>query len=168
MFRFLRSVSADAGLAFNTSAWPACALVLGLATLAVQGCARNASEQPEKHTARKVPTETPPSPPEPARENDASASHAAREDFERALNQNLERLDEQLRELETKIANLKGTVTADWTERLEALDAKRKAARSKLDEMRKSTGEAWEHLRQEAHKAKDELEQAVSEALKAL
>jgi uncharacterized protein HemX len=143
---------------------PAFVLALGLAALIAQGCAQKADEEPIEHTARKVPAETP----EPKAENEAETAPGvvakAKEEFERTLNQNLERLDEEIREMQSKVANLKEAAKAEWAEKLAKLEAKRTEAGAKLDEIRKSTGEAWEHLREGAGKAWEELEQAVKNA----
>jgi transketolase len=88
----------------------------------------------------------------------------AKEEFERTLSQNLERLDEEIREMQSKVANLKEAAKAEWAEKLAKLEAKRTEAGAKLDEIRKSTGEAWEHLREGAGKAWEELEQDVKNA----
>jgi chromosome segregation ATPase len=90
----------------------------------------------------------------------------AKEEFERTLNQNLERLDEEIRELQSKAVNLKEAAKAEWAEKMAKLEAKRDEAGEKLDEIRKSTGEAWEHLRDGADKAWEELERSVKAAVK--
>ena len=143
---------------------PAFVLALGLAALIAQGCAQKADEEPIEHTARKVPAETP----EPKAENEAETAPGvvvkAKEEFERTLNRNLERLDEEIREMQSKVANLEEAAKAEWAEKKAELEAKRTEAGAKLDEIRKSTGEAWEHLREGAGKAWEELEQAVKNA----
>jgi uncharacterized protein HemX len=145
---------------------PAFVLALGLAALIAQGCAQKADEEPIEHTARKVPAETP----EPKAENEAETAPGvvakAKEEFERTLNQNLERLDEEIREMQSKVANLKEAAKAEWAEKMAELEAKRTEAGAKLDEIRKSTGEAWEHLREGADKAREQLEHAVKAAVK--
>jgi uncharacterized protein HemX len=134
----------------------------GLAALVTQGCAQKAAEEPMQHTARKVPTETL----EPKAENEPGAVATAKEELERTLNQKLEQLDEEIRELQSRVANLKDKAKAEWAEKMAELDAKRKKAGEKLDEIRKSTGEAWEHLREGADTAWEELERSVKAAVK--
>ena len=136
-----------------TTTWPLAAICIALMT---QGCARQQpAEQAVEHTARKVTPETVPG---------GTTSQSVRETFERSLTTNLERLDEEIRELQSKVATLGEKAKAEWTEKMAALDAKRKAAEAKLDEIRNSTGEAWEHLRDGAKNAWDDLEQAVKQA----
>lgn len=77
-----------------------------------------------KHTARKVPTETL----GPKAENEPGAVAIAKEELERTLNQKLERLDEEIRELQSRVANLKDQAKAEWAEKMAELDAKRKKA----------------------------------------
>jgi uncharacterized protein HemX len=145
---------------------PAFVLIPGLlATLALQGCAQKATEQPLEHTVRKVPAETAESPPEPRAEEASGAVAQAKADFERMLNRKLEGLDEEIRELQRKVATLQETAKAKWTEKVAALEAKRREAGAKLEEVGAATGEAWEHLRDGAERAWDELEQAVKKAV---
>jgi hypothetical protein len=149
------------------SAFPAIMLLLGaLAMPVLQGCARQPVEQPQEHTVRKVPVETPVPPSEPAPEKGTSAVLEAKDKFERTLNENLERLDEEIREVQAKVANLKDAAKAEWTEKLAEVNAKRRAAEAKLDEVRKAAAGAWEHLREGADRAWDELEQSVEKARK--
>jgi len=145
---------------------PAFVLVLGVTALVLHGCAQKANEEPLEHTVRKVPAETPVATPEAQPEKPAGAALNAKEEFEHTLNQKLEELDEKVRELKSRVENLKESAKAEWVEKLADLDAKRKAAEAKLEEVRKSTGEAWEHLRVGAHKAWEELERAAQETVK--
>jgi uncharacterized protein HemX len=146
---------------------PAFVLVLGAVALGVQGCAQKANhDEPLEHTVRKVPAETPVATPEAEPEKALGGVSEAKQEFEHSLHQKLEELDDEIRELQSKVANLKESAKAEWAEKLAALDATRDAAESKLEEIRKSTGEAWEHLRDGAREARDKLEQAVKEAMK--
>lgn len=114
----------------------------------VIGCA----EKPVEHTVRKVPTET------------TEAPQDAKAQFEAMLKDKLEKLEEEIRELKMKAGKLKDAAKAEWTEKVAELDAKQNAAREKLDELAKSTGEAWESLEEGAKKAWKELEEAVRKA----
>jgi hypothetical protein len=132
-------------------------LIGGIMALAAQGCAQKPpSGQAVEHTVRKVPPDA-----EPSSGNEGPND---KEGFERALNMQLERIDEEIREIQAQVANLKEAAKTQWSATLDELAAKRRAAEAKLDEIRTSTGEAWEHLREGAHKAKEELEQAVKKA----
>jgi uncharacterized protein HemX len=142
-----------------------CLLVIGVVALAAHGCAQKASEQPLEYTVRKVPAETPVATPEAQPEKANVTLLKAKEEFEHTLNRKLEDLDEKIRDMRSKAADLKESAKAEWAEKLAELDAKRKSAEAKLEELRKSTGEAWEHLRDGAHKAGEELEQGVKRAV---
>lgn len=134
-------------------------LLAGVVALAASGCVQKQSaEQPVEHTVRKVPPET--------ESGGTKADTQAKEQFERALNMKLERLDEEIREVQARVANLSEAAKAEWTEKMADLSAKRKAAEAKLDEVRKSAEGAWEHLREGADRAWEELEQAVQKARK--
>jgi hypothetical protein len=113
---------------------------------------------PVEHTVRKVTPETTP--------GSAKTEPNIKEELERSLNMKLERLDEEIREIQVKVANLTEAAKAEWTEKMADVAAKRKAAEAKLDEVRKSTEGAWEHLRAGTDRAWEELEQAVHKARK--
>lgn len=148
---------------------PAMVLLLGVITAPViEGCARQADSEPKEHTVRKVPVETPAPKPEAASEKETSALLDAKDKFERTLNEHLKRLDKEIRELQTKVANLQESVKAEWTEKLTEVAAKRKAAEAKLEEVRKAAAGAWEHLREGADRSWEELERAVEKARKEL
>jgi len=134
-------------------------LLAGGVSLAASGCAqKQPAEQPVEHTVRKVTPAT-----EPERKK---ADTQAKEQFERALNMKLERLDEEIREVQARVTNLTAAAKAEWTDKMADLAAKRKTAEAKLDEVRKSAAGAWEHLREGADRAWEELEQAVQKARK--
>lgn len=133
-------------------------LVAGLFAIAAQGCAQKSAEKPVAHTVLKVTPETEPG----GKKEDTRA----KEQFERALTMKLERLDEEIREVQTKVARLTDAAKAEWTEKMAKLVAQREAAEAKLEEVRKSAEGAWEHLREGADRAWGELEQAVQKARK--
>lgn len=144
-------------------------LVIG--TLVVHGCARKADESPVQHTVRKVPTETTEAPAElDAAKTQAEKTQAdplnAKETFQESLGQTLTRVDAELETLTSHVAALAEEARAEWNEKLAALNAKRAEAETKLNEIRKSSGEAWEHLRDGAQNAWDELQKAVGAAVK--
>lgn len=111
----------------------------------VLGCAG----KPVEHTVRKVPAET------------SQERRQTKAEFEGMLKDELEKLEEEIRELKMKGEKLKDTARAEWNEKVAELDAKQKAARDKLDAVAKATGAAWEHLEEGARKALEELETAV-------
>lgn len=135
-------------------------LAAGVIVMAGLGCARTPAEKPVEHTVRKVTPETTPG-------NEKFAS-GTKEAFEQRLRHNLERLEEEIREVETRVANLKDAAKAEWAQLVADLEAKRVAAEARLDEVRKSAEGAWEHLREGADRAWEELEQEVQKARKKL
>lgn len=134
-------------------------LVAGIIGIAAQGCAQKPMEKPIEHTVRKVTPETTP--------GSAKTEPNIKEEFERSLTLKLERLDEEIREVQAKVANLAEAAKTKWTEKMADLAAKRKAAEAKLDEVRKSAEGAWEHLREGTDRAWEELAQAVQKAREA-
>lgn len=138
-------------------------LGLSLSIAFTTGCATEQAGQPVEHSVRKVVVdESQPAPERVAGEPQVDAS--AKNEFEATLKKNLEHLDEELRELRTKVGALQEAAKAEWTTRLTELDAKRRATEAKLEEIRKSASGAWEHLREGAGRAWEELEQAVKKA----
>lgn len=135
-----------------------------LATLGSQGCAQKTVEESEAHTVRKLPAEPPVSAPGPEAEKKPDAISETKGDFEHALNGSLDRLEEDVRALKAKAASLQEAAKARWIETAADLDAKFQAAESKLDEVRKATGDAWAHLRDGARSAWKDLEDAVRKA----
>lgn len=151
---------------------PALVLALiALNTLVTHGCAQKPVVEPQQRTVHKIPSEppetaagNPETPPPTQTEAAINAAMKAKQDFQETLAGNLRRLDEQRLELQLEVATLTEKTKAEWTEKLEELDAKREAAEAKLDELRSATGEAWEHLREGSQAAWQELETALKKA----
>jgi hypothetical protein len=61
---------------------------------------------------------------------------------------------------------LKDEAKTRWNEKMADLEAKQNVAREKLDELGKSTGEAWGHLEKGAQSAWDDVRKAFQEAAK--
>lgn len=114
----------------------------------VVGCA----QKPIEHTVRKVPAEA------------SEELMQTKAEFEGIVKAKLEKLDEEVRELKMKAGKLEQSARSKWSEEVAELDARQKAARDKLDEVAKSTGEAWKSLRGGAQNAWEELEKAVEKA----
>lgn len=114
----------------------------------VVGCA----EKPVEHTVQKVPAET------------SEDTEQTKAEFEGTLKASLEKLEEEVRELKMKAEKLEQAARTKWVEEVAELEAKQKAAREKLDEVAKSSGEAWKSLRYGAKNAWEELEKAVRKA----
>lgn len=89
-----------------------------------------------------------------------------KQEFEQTLTEHLDRLRDEIRAARTKTATLTESARAKWGETVADLEAKQKAARAKLGEVTESTGEAWEHLRDGAKHAWEDLERAVKNAVK--
>jgi chromosome segregation ATPase len=134
-------------------------LLVGVVVLTSQGCAqKQPAEKPAEHTVRKVTPE--------AATGGTNTDPETKEQFERALNMKIERLDEEIRELQAKVGSLKDAAKAKWTEKMAEVTVKREAAEAKRAEVQKSAEGAWEHLREGADRAWQELEQAVEKAQK--
>lgn len=88
----------------------------------------------------------------------------AKQEFEKMLTEQLDRLREEIHELRTRSVTLKEAAYTKWSEAITDLEAKQAAAREKLGEITRSTGAAWERLRDGAKIAWDELEKAVRKA----
>lgn len=88
----------------------------------------------------------------------------AKKEFEKTLNEKLEQLRQEILETRAKGVTLREAAKAKWSATMADLDAKQKAAHEKLDAVSTSSGKAWEHLRDGAKHAWDELERAVRKA----
>jgi len=136
-------------------------LLLGAAVLVTcNGC----MEAPVEHTVRKVTTEDVRRDAEKAVDTSARAAAEAKEDFEMRLKASLAEMKEEIDRLHEKGHALKDEAKARWTEKMADLEAKQQVARDKLDEVRKSTGEAWGHMEKGAQAAWDDVRKAFQEA----
>jgi hypothetical protein len=87
-----------------------------------------------------------------------------KQELEKMLTGQLDRLREEIHEMRNKSMTLKEAALTKWSEAMTELEAKQTAAREKLGEITTSTGAAWERLRDGAKIAWDELEKAVRKA----
>jgi chromosome segregation ATPase len=124
------------------------------------GCA----EPPVEHTVRKVTAEDVRSDTEKALDTATKAATQAKEEFERRLTSRLADMDAEIANLHEKGLALKDEAKARWNDKMADLKAKHEAARKKLDELGRSTGEAWERLEKGAQSAWDDLQKAFAEA----
>ena len=124
------------------------------------------TEAPVEHTVRKVTTEDVRHDAEKAVDTSAHAAAQVKEDFETRLKASLAEMDEEMDRLHEKGRALKDEAKTRWTEKMADLEAKQQAARDKLGEVRKSTGEAWEHLEKGAQSAWDDVRKAFQDAAK--
>jgi len=67
--------------------------------------------------------------------------------------------------LEAKAAQVKAESKLEFNKHLAELRQKRDALQGKLDEVKKSGGEAWKDLRSGMEKAAEELKQAIDRAM---
>lgn len=95
---------------------------------------------------------------------DEATMHITKQEFEKTLTEQLDRLREEIHEMRTKSMFLKEAAFTRWSEAMADLEAKQAAAREKLGKITESTGAAWERLRDGAKIAWDELEKAVRKA----
>ena len=133
-----------------------------VASFSVGGCA----EPPVEHTVRKVTTEDVRRDTEKAVDTATKAATQAKEDFEMRLKSSLADMDAEIAKLHEKGLALKDEAKTRWNEKMVDLKAKQEAARKKMDELGKSTGEAWGRLEKGAQSAWDELQKAFQEASK--
>lgn len=137
--------------------------LLGAAVLVTcNGC----TEAPVEHTVRKVTTEDVRRDAEKAVDTSARAAAQAKEDFEMRLKASLAEMEKEIDRLHEKGHALKDEAKARWAEKMADLEAKQQVARDKLDEVRKSTGEAWGHMEKGAQAAWDDVRQAFQDAAK--
>jgi hypothetical protein len=83
---------------------------------------------------------------------------------ERRPEAGLPEMEEDIEKLREKGHALKDEAKTRWAEKMADLEAKQKAARDKLDEVRKSTGEAWGHMEKGAQAAWDDVRKAFQDA----
>ena len=130
----------------------------GLAT--ILGCEQKPSgEAPRKVTSEDVRREA-----GETVDTAAAASQQTKEEFETRLEARLEQLDGEIAALREKGRDFKDEAKVDWERKLEDLEVKRDAARTKLAEVKQSSAEAWEEVRHGAQSAWDDLEQAFQGA----
>jgi regulatory protein YycI of two-component signal transduction system YycFG len=96
----------------------------------------------------------------------AKAATQAKEDVEMRLKSGLADMDAGIAKLQEKGLALKDEAKARWTEKMADLKAKQEAARKEVEELGKSTGEAWERVEKGAQAAWDDLQKAFQEASK--
>ena len=140
------------------SSWLLCAAVL----MSCGGCA----ERPVEHTVRKVTAEDVRRDTQKAVDTATKAATQAEEDVEKRLKSSLADMDAEIAKLHEKGLALKDEARTRWNEKMANLKAKQEAARKKVDELGKSTGDAWERVEKGAQSAWDDLQKAFQEAAK--
>jgi len=138
-------------------------LPLNAAVLLVfSGC----TEAPVKQTVLKVPIEDARRDVAEDEETAAAAAKQSKADFEMRLKDRLAAMEVEIDKLREKGLALKDEAKTRWDKQLAELKAKQHVAREKLDELGRSTGEAWGHLEKGAQSAWDDLREAVQRAAK--
>ena len=88
----------------------------------------------------------------------------SKDEFETKLADRLEQLDKEIDELRARGRDLQGEAKAEWDRKMADLETKREKARLKLEEVRRSSGEAWKDIRQGAQSAWEELDKSFRDA----
>ena len=91
-------------------------------------------------------------------------SQQTKEEFQKGLDERLQKLDAEIAKLSEKGRDLKDQAKADWDRKMADLETKREAARAKLDEIGRSSAEAWKDVQKGAQSAWDELDKAFRDA----
>jgi hypothetical protein len=130
--------------------------------LVVSGC----TEAPVKRTALKVPTEDVHRDAEEVGDTATAAAKQSKADFERRLKDSFADVEAEIDKLRERGLALKDEARTRWDKQLAELKAKQHVVREKLDELGRSTGEAWGHLEKGAQAAWDDLREAVQKAAK--
>jgi uncharacterized coiled-coil DUF342 family protein len=127
---------------------------------AAQGCERN----PTDRTPGKIMPEDVRRDAGQATKTAAEYSRQTKEEFQTNLEAQLNELDAKIDKLREKGRDLKDEVKVKWDQKMTELDTKRDAARAKLDEVGRSSAEAWKDVQKGAQSAWDELGKAFRKA----
>jgi hypothetical protein len=96
----------------------------------------------------------------------ANFSEQSKEEFKKGLDDRLKALESEIAKLREKGNELMGKAKDDWAQRSAELEIKRDAVLTKLDEVSRSTAEAWKDVQEGAQTAWDELDKAFRQAAK--
>ncbi len=136
-----------------------CLLLLG-GLLAASGCEqKSADRMPAKITPADVRRDA-----GKAVDTAAEFTLQAKEEFQKSLDARLKKLDAEIVQLREKGRDLKDDAKDNWDAKMADLEAKRDAARAKLDEVGHSSSEAWKDVQKGAQSAWDDLEKAFHDA----
>ena len=124
------------------------------------------SQSPVEHTVRKVIPKDVRRDTAKAVDTATKAATQAKEDLEMRLKSRLADMDAQIVKLHEKGLALKDEAKSRWNEKMADLKAKQEAASKQVEELGKSTGEAWERMEKGAQAAWDDLQNAFQEASK--
>ena len=92
----------------------------------------------------------------------------SREHYQEQIESTLDEWGEEIEKIRKKADKLGAEARGKYREQIEDLRARQETARKKLEDMKRSGGEAWEDLRSGADAALDELKKGVEGAVSKL
>lgn len=87
-----------------------------------------------------------------------------KEAYREIMNARLKELEAEIQKLSAKAEAKKARAKIDYQEQLRSVQNRKDAVRSKLDELSRSSGEAWMDLKRGVEEAWEELKQATQRA----
>jgi DNA repair exonuclease SbcCD ATPase subunit len=103
-----------------------------------------------------------------AAETEAAASaytEQKKEEYQKQIEAKIKDVEKKMDEMEAKGKKMKGEALAEWNRQMDRLQAQKKAATRKLDELKKSSGQGWENLKEGMNKAVADLEKSFHQML---
>jgi len=97
-------------------------------------------------------------------ETAAEWSIQTRDSFQKGLEVRLQDIDEQMVKLRKKGADLQESAKVKWNKNMVEFEAKRDAAQAKLDEVGKSSAEAWKDIQKGAQAAWEDVDKSFRNA----
>ena len=141
------------------------AMLVGL--IAVMGCQKEAADpSPKAGTEKPVTSEDVRRDAGKTADSAAKLTQQSKEEFQEKLEARLKTLDGEIEKLREKGSDLKDEAKVDWERKMADLETKRETARTKLAEVRESSGEAWKDVQKGAEAAWDDLDKAFQDAAK--
>jgi len=92
------------------------------------------------------------------------SAEQTKEDFQRNLRARINELEAEIAKLREQGRDFKDETKSSWDHMVADLETKREAARVKLDEIGRSSAEAWRDIQKGAQSAWDDLDKAFQEA----
>ena len=135
-------------------------ILISVGLFAVIGC----EQKPEDLTPDKVTSEEVRRDANKAVETAVEYSRQAKDEFQKKLETQLNKLDAKIVALREKGGDLKDQAKENWDKKMADLETKREAARDKLNEVGRSSADAWEDVRKGAQSAWDEVDKAFRDA----
>jgi hypothetical protein len=142
----------------DMSRWICALMLIGL--IAAPGCERKPTDQtPGKVTSQDVRRDA-----GQAVQTATEYSQQTKEEFQKDLNTRLNELDAKIAKLREQGRDLKDEAKVNWDRKMAELETKRKAVNIKLDEIARSSAEAWKDVQKGAQSAWDDLDKAFHDA----